>query len=371
VFEEIFTGNETTDEKINKIINFVQDDIRYMGIESGIGSIKPFPPEQVVKQRFGDCKDKSLLLVSLLNKIGVEAYPALVNSALQHKINDLYPSNQVFNHCIVAFDYKDHRYWVDPTVALQGGDYSDLFTMDYGRALIIGLPADTLSTMSIGTKKSSVEYNEELTIGSFTEPAKLVTTSKRNGAEADVRRLVLEYVALNNLREGIIKEMQMLYPVVNETEEVTINDDMEKNILSMSYNYEVNGFWKSSEQSTNDAVNGYRMFQFEPLMIYQYLNTTTCGDRTYDFSLYYPVNLLYKVKFHFPGDMMIEDDFRKFENEAFLLELKIEQLNAKTLQVEYRFETKNKVIKASDYKRICEQKNEIVKTLPIIIYFAK
>ena len=40
---------------MNAVINFVQNDIRYMGIEQGIGSIKPFTPEQVVKQRFGDC----------------------------------------------------------------------------------------------------------------------------------------------------------------------------------------------------------------------------------------------------------------------------------------------------------------------------
>jgi transglutaminase-like putative cysteine protease len=64
-------GTKTTEEKINKIINYVQDDIRYMGVESGIGSIKPFAPEEVAKRRYGDCKDKSLLLVSLLKQVGV------------------------------------------------------------------------------------------------------------------------------------------------------------------------------------------------------------------------------------------------------------------------------------------------------------
>ena len=85
---------------INKLIDYVQDDIRYMGIETGIGSIKPMPPEQVVKQRYGDCKDKSLLLVSLLKKAGiVKAYPVLLNTFLQHKIDRDFPSNEVSNHC--------------------------------------------------------------------------------------------------------------------------------------------------------------------------------------------------------------------------------------------------------------------------------
>ncbi len=45
---------------------FVQDEIRYMGIEMGIYSHRPNSPERVLKQRYGDCKDKSLLLVHLL-----------------------------------------------------------------------------------------------------------------------------------------------------------------------------------------------------------------------------------------------------------------------------------------------------------------
>jgi hypothetical protein len=48
VFEEIFEGNEKLDEKINACIEYAQNEIRYMGIESGIGSIKPFSPEKVV-----------------------------------------------------------------------------------------------------------------------------------------------------------------------------------------------------------------------------------------------------------------------------------------------------------------------------------
>jgi hypothetical protein len=372
VFEEIFKGGETTDEKINKIINYVQDDIRYMGIESGIGCIKPFPPEQVVKQRFGDCKDKSLLLVTLLNKIGVgNAYPALVNSALQGKTEAMYPNNQVFNHCIVAFDYENHRYWIDPTVALQGGDFRDIYTMDYGRTLVIGLPADSLTPMSTHPQKTGVDFSQEMTVSSFTAPATLTSISSRYGAEADNRRLVLEYVALNNLREEIIKDMKLLYPEVNETKEVIISDDVEKNTFTMTYQYEVGGFWKNSEEATNNSLSGYWMFQFEPMAVYQYLNKSTCEDRTYDFALMYPVNMTDKALFHLPGDLLIDDDYRKFENEAFFLEQKVEQLDPRTLQISYHYGTKDNVIKASDYKRICEEKNQMVKTLPIVIYFAK
>jgi hypothetical protein len=193
VFKEIFNGNETRDEKINKLINYVQDDIRYMGMESGIGSIKPFPPEQVIKQRFGDCKDKSLLLVSLLKQIGIEqAYPALVNTYLRNETNKQFPSGEIFNHCIVNFIVDSVNYWVDPTITQQGGNYKNISIAEYGKALIIGLTSDSLSTMKPASNISSCEILDEYFITSFNAPAQLRMTSKRYGFEADMRRFMFE-----------------------------------------------------------------------------------------------------------------------------------------------------------------------------------
>ena len=45
--------------------------------EVGIGGYRPHPPQQVMERRWGDCKDKALLLVDLLREAGIEAYPAL------------------------------------------------------------------------------------------------------------------------------------------------------------------------------------------------------------------------------------------------------------------------------------------------------
>ena len=52
-------------ERISATLKFVQDEIRYLGLESGIGAYKPFSPSKVLNQRFGDCKDKSWLLVTV------------------------------------------------------------------------------------------------------------------------------------------------------------------------------------------------------------------------------------------------------------------------------------------------------------------
>lgn len=372
VFSEIFTGKETTEEKINKIINYVQDDIRYQGIESGIGSIKPLSPELVVKQRFGDCKDKSLLLVSLLKKTGVkEAYPALVNTVMQHELEKLGPSNEIFNHCIVTFNYNDHTYWVDPSIPMQGGDFKDLKIVNFGKALIIGLPADTLQIMPPRKPDEPDDIVDEFTIHSFTQPAKLKITSMRYGFEADNRRALVEYLSPSKLLEITMDDLKLQFPSISKASELEVEDDIEKNIFSVTYNFDIDGFWQDGDKGTNEAAKGLWILRFEPQMLYREINVLACEERETDYALNYPSNLSYKVIFHFPKALLIDDTYKLYDNEAFFFEEKIEQMSSNTIQIQYNYKTKSNYIKASDYKKICEQKNSIAKRLPLVMYFPK
>jgi hypothetical protein len=165
--------------------------------------------------------------------------------------------------------------------------------------------------------------------------------------------------------------MKLQFPVVYNTSELEVSDDIEKNNLTLTYNLEVDGFWQDGDKGTNEAAKGLWVFRYEPQMMYQYLNLTACEDRKFDFALEYPMNLDYRVIFHFPKDMLIDDDFKSYDNNAFYYEEKIEQLSSNSLQIEYKYRTKMNYIKAVDYKKICEQKNAIAKRFPTVIYFSK
>ena len=88
-------------DAITSYIRFVQNKIRYLGFEDGINAFRPHHPKKVFNQRFGDCKDKSLLLVSLLRNIGVEAYPCLINTYLKDSVLSELPFNKCLQplHC--------------------------------------------------------------------------------------------------------------------------------------------------------------------------------------------------------------------------------------------------------------------------------
>jgi uncharacterized protein DUF3857 len=88
--------------KIEALAAFARKDVRYVAVEVGIGGYRPAAPQDVLTRRWGDCKDKSLLLVDLLNAAGIEAYPVLIRLAPQGRVDPEFPAVDGFNHVIVA-----------------------------------------------------------------------------------------------------------------------------------------------------------------------------------------------------------------------------------------------------------------------------
>jgi hypothetical protein len=59
--------------KLENVANFMQQQIRYVGIEIGIGGLKPHSAEEVFRNRYGDCKDKATLMIAMLDAVGIRA----------------------------------------------------------------------------------------------------------------------------------------------------------------------------------------------------------------------------------------------------------------------------------------------------------
>jgi transglutaminase-like putative cysteine protease len=87
--------------KIRALAAFVQNDIRYVAIELGVGGVQPHPAQEVLTHGYGDCKDKVTLLSAMLGEIGVESYYVLINTERGSVTADS-PPNLGFNHAIVA-----------------------------------------------------------------------------------------------------------------------------------------------------------------------------------------------------------------------------------------------------------------------------
>lgn len=97
----ITAGKDTQLAKMQAIAQFVQQSIRYVAIELGIGGWQPHPAPEVFAHRYGDCKDKATLTRSMLREIGVESYHVVINTRRGAVTADT-PAHNGFNHAILA-----------------------------------------------------------------------------------------------------------------------------------------------------------------------------------------------------------------------------------------------------------------------------
>ncbi len=116
--EEIRTRNHGELERIRATHEFVMSNTRYVALEFGIYSYKPYPVEQTLARKFGDCKDKASLIIALLRQMGIEAELALVRTQRLGTIQTAPASVALFDHAIVYVPKYD--LWLDGTAEFSG-----------------------------------------------------------------------------------------------------------------------------------------------------------------------------------------------------------------------------------------------------------
>lgn len=365
-FEEVYGDLANIGDKITAAIDFVQNDIRYMGIESGIGSIKPFPPQKVLDQRFGDCKDKSLLLVSMLRHIGVsQSYPVLVSTSRRSHIDDYLPSGTLFDHCITYFKYNNKEYWIDPTLSSQGGKYHEKMVYDYGKTLIIDNTGKELKSMNIVDSTSRTEIYEVFKLTSFTDDAVLKITTKFYGLKADNFRSSLEYNSLKDISDYYKGYYEDLFPSIISTERMTVDDDLAKNIITLEENYSFSDVW----EQVNDGTFDRNAFTYEPINLYDYMTTLTCEKKKYPVNVPFPSNISITTLLQFPEVIEIEKLTEEFENEAFDYAYTQRNLGKKMIKLSYSYKSNNEYIQPEDFDEVCKEMNNVVKNLPLEFSF--
>ncbi len=103
------------EDKITSITQFVAQKIQYISLSEYGNAVTPHSVLRTLNKRMGDCKDKSALLVEMLQEIGVQAHPVLVATERLKLPSSPIPSLGVFDHMVVCFKQAKQTYCVDPT----------------------------------------------------------------------------------------------------------------------------------------------------------------------------------------------------------------------------------------------------------------
>jgi Domain of Unknown Function with PDB structure (DUF3857)/Transglutaminase-like superfamily len=150
---QLTNTNQTQLQKMHALADFMQSDIRYVGIWLGIGGWQPHAATDVFAHHYGDCKDKATLLSAMLHEIGIESYYVLINVDRGEVTKDM-PPQKHFNHAILAVRLpKDFQ---DPSI-LAAKDHPTL-----GKLLFFD-PTDQITPF--GQLRGALQANFGLLVG--------------------------------------------------------------------------------------------------------------------------------------------------------------------------------------------------------------
>jgi Domain of Unknown Function with PDB structure (DUF3857)/Transglutaminase-like superfamily len=93
--------------KMRALAEFMQHDIRYVGIELGIGGWQPHPAAEVFSHRYGDCKDKATLMATMLRELGIESDYVVINTERGSVTPDVPAHLTAFDHVVLAIKLPD------------------------------------------------------------------------------------------------------------------------------------------------------------------------------------------------------------------------------------------------------------------------
>jgi hypothetical protein len=343
-------------ERLEKALQFVQDEIRYTGLEAGIGGYKPRNPADVFRQRFGDCKDKSLLLCYMLKELGLEAYPALVNTTDRKGIIDWLPSPNAFNHCVVQVQHGD-VYWYDPTISLQGGNYHNRYFGNLGYALVIK-PGTKELTKIESPRASKTQVKEVFTMEDVGGPVNLAVTTQYYGYEADQMRQQFAAANLKETEKSYLNYTAKTFPQVVVKAPLRYEDNRAGNVFTTYESYEVSNFWMAPDSTHPGQLEG----SVYPQTLRDKLFVPSTKLRTAPFALEYPLHYEHTIRLDLPEPWTIENQEKEITGPGFQFNLETKYVEQSAI-FRYTYQTTQDHVAAKATAEFIKKQDQVINAL--------
>jgi lipoprotein NlpI/transglutaminase-like putative cysteine protease len=320
---DLFHVNDVTDDEFQKVVEklrglpgseqrvaaaleFVQSEIRYFSVSLGESSHRPAPPNIVLQRRYGDCKDKSLLLTTLLKALGIQSEPVLLDALRRKAPAKLLPSPAAFDHVIVRADVEGKAFYLDPTRLGQHGRL-DRMGQSHEGADVLVIASGTSQLSSIASPNAleltRSERSEIATLPKLGPDGSLQTRQTWNGVGAEVTRITHEHLPAGQLDKLFGDSVQARYPGAKLVGEPQVDDDRVNNVVSIAATYDV------PELATESAGNWF--IRYLPTNIQGALLPVTPSGRTAPLIVgAFPLDAHYTFEVKFPEEVSAVADPR-------------------------------------------------------------
>ncbi len=332
---------KTDDAIIRAIYHYVAKHIRYVGIELGQSAYQPSPAVEVLQKQYGDCKDKTTLLISMLDLVGIKAYPVMLSTFPYERIDTMLPSLSQFNHMIAAIPKDKENYiWLDPTS--NTCSYGDLPHSDQGRTgLLIGDTQGTFVDIPVLPPESNQFVSKtELWLnrkGDVDGEIRIHMTGQYN---LDAR-WTYQQTPPTEWKNTFASELSQQFPNIQVASVVISELDNPDTPVEMVIKFQVK----------NHAIHLNKQMLL-PLPIDEfadYAEIVAAAERTYPLNLSYPTKLEKIIQIHLPDgwNAVLPPDYEHTTSFAAMERRYSQHENSVTYRL--LFTLKHRTIPAEDY----------------------
>ena len=327
--------------KLQRLIEFVQDDIRYMGLEIDAHSHKPRQPEDILSKRYGDCKEKSLLLCALLKEINVSASVILVNSFRTRAVTNFLPSPLAFNHAVVHLGGEDVQV-IDPTISGQKGKLSQRWIPNYGFGLIVGLNEKNLTEIKHNPETCRINRHDVFTIKDYREPVELATKITYTSWEADNARTAHKNTPQAEWNKGNTEYFMALFGDLEIMKEMTYEDIPDTNTITLESRFRL---LNVLERANNEK---YYILDLVAYTISTRIPSYNYADRKLPLALSYPLDISHEITLYLPEKPNIKNEEREDQADTFYFS-RIITTGKRYVNLKFKFQTLKDVIDTEAY----------------------
>jgi transglutaminase-like putative cysteine protease len=336
----------TPEAYVEEVVRFVQDEVRYLGFETGMNSHMPHSPLAVYNQRFGDCKDKALLLTTLLNARGIEAYPMLVNTSKRGHVSEEGPSMYAFDHCVAQITLHDSTFYIDATINGQGGTAGRHHFPAYGKGLVID--GRSRDFVALDKSPSSTSETQTFYLSAVGEPALLTVRTVYTGGNADYMRSDFNGSSLEEIQKSYLEFYGQTYPEIEAQEPLQFTDLRDSNIFVIEEHYRIPAFWKPKEDDLQTLT-----CEVSAQSLNARLPSPSLAKRTAPYELTYPLNFTHTIIVHVPEDWAAKEYETRIDRDYYAYHHTARYAD-RTIELTTHYETLAASVPANQYQQFID-----------------
>ncbi len=304
----ITKGISNKEDKVNAVLNYVQEEIHYLDYDL----IEPKKPETVLKQEFGDCKSKSLLVIKMLECLGVKSWPLLVKSVgLDERLLNVY-SGQAFDHCVVEYLYEGESLIFDPTLVPQKGKIWEKSVSDFRYGLRVIKDERQLTKLSW---KSDEIF----------DVVALISKEKERARSCSISWEIEFKGQLANRQNYIYKKQGVKSVFETVSDELLYNSFLSSKNCSIKYSFEEKKPKSTLKIKSNKSIKIFDEGEFIPYPLYAKLKIPEREELSKVFELpkVIKTNQLYKIQklrwIDYKADSTnFQNDWLKYQRESWI-----------------------------------------------------